>query len=146
MKIVINTDDSLQDTEIQISCRQLTPQIEKILSTLRIMDKQLTAVKNGETYIIDAEKVLYIESVDKKTFIYTSDEVYETNLKLYELEEQLSDYGFIRAGKSFIIHIKHIKSLKSDIDRRIRVTMKNDEQLIVSRQYADDLKKRLGVK
>lgn len=130
MKIVINTDESLQDTEVSISCRQLTPQIEKILSTLRIMDKQLTANKSAETYILDAEQVYYVESVDKKTFLYTAKEVYETNLKLYELEEQLNDYGFIRTGKSSIVHLKYIKSLKADLDRRIKVTMKNNEQLV----------------
>lgn len=42
--------------------------------------------------------------------------------------------------------LRYISSLKSDIDRRIQVTLNNGEKLIVSRQYAEQLKERLGVK
>ena len=83
--------------------------------------------------------------MERKCFIYTSDDVYETGFKLYELEEQLEDYGFLRVSKSFLIHLKSIQSLRADINRRIRITMSNGEQIIASRQYADTLKKRLGV-
>lgn len=74
------------------------------------------------------------------------DSVYETNLKLYELEEQLAKADFFRANKSCIINFRKILSLKTDFDRQIRVTLINQEQLIVSRQYAEYVKQRLGVK
>ena len=54
--------------------------------------------------------------------------------------------GFFRISKNCIIQLKKIKSLKADIDRRIRLTLDSGEQIIASRQYADQLKKRLGVK
>ncbi len=146
MKISISEDIRVTETEIAITCNHLTPEIEKIISMLRMMEMKLTGIKDGETCLIDAAKVLYIESVDKKTFIYTEGAVYETPLKLYELESQLSGSGFFRASKSCIIHLKQIKSLRADLNRRIKVTMSSGEQLIVSRGYADELKERLGVK
>ena len=146
MKITIHSGKQIQETEITISCNCLTPEIEKIISMLRMMDKKLTGTKGGETYLIDTDKVLYIDTVDKKTFIYTMDSVYETNLKLYELEEQLTKADFFRASKSCIINFRKIVSLKADFDWRIRVTLSNQEQLIVSRQYAEYVKQRLGVK
>lgn len=146
MKITICTDEKIRETEIAITCNQLTPEVEKVLSMLRVLDMKLTGIKDGETYLIDAGKVLFMESVDKKTFIYTMDTVYETSLKLYELESQLQEMGFFRAGKSCIIHLKHIVSLKADLNRRIKVTLSNGEQLVVSRQYAEELKNRLGVR
>ena len=94
MKISINIDEDVKDTEISISCNRLTPKIEKILATLRILDRQLMAVKGDETYLLDVSKIIYIESVDRKTFVYTSDDYYESKLKLYELEEQLCECGF----------------------------------------------------
>ncbi|MBP1756299.1 MAG: hypothetical protein H6Q59_2697, partial [Firmicutes bacterium] len=39
-----------------------------------------------------------------------------------------------------------INSLRADVERKIRVTMSNGEQLIISRQYADYVKERLGVR
>ena len=64
---------------------------------------------------------------------------------MYELEEQLEEYGFFRASKASLIQLRAIRSLKRDINRRIRVTMENGEVLMVSRQYAEALKKRLGI-
>ena len=146
MKIAINVDENVKDIEITISCSRLTPEIEKMLATLRILDWQLTASKGGETYLLDVSKVIYLESVDRKTFVYTEESVYESSLKLYELEQQLDERGFFRASKSCLVQLKYIRSLKADINRRIRVTLENGEQIIVSRQYAEGLKKKLGVK
>lgn len=145
MKIEILIDEKITDMKITVTCKQLTPKIEKLLATLRMMDNQLTGKKNGEIYLLDITKVIYIESIDRKCFIYTSDDVYESGFRLYELEEQLEEYGFLRVSKSFLIHLRNIHSLKSDINRKIRITMTNGEQIIASRQYAERLKKKLGV-
>lgn len=146
MKIAINIEEDVKDIEITISCGRLTPEIEKMLATLRILDRQLTAVKGEETYLLDVSKIIYLEAVDRKTFVYTGEGVYESGLKLYELEQQLDECGFFRASKSCLVQLKYIKSLKADINRRIRVTLENGEQLIVSRQYAEELRRKLGVK
>lgn len=146
MKIVINVEENIKETEITISCNRLTPEIENMLATLRILDKQLVASKDGETYILDVSQVVYMESVDRKTFVYTENDVYESALKLYELERQLDECGFFRASKSCLVQLKYIKSLKADIDRKIRVTLENGERIMVSRAYAEELRKKLGVR
>ena len=146
MKIQINEDPSLNETEITIRCKKLSPDIEKVISKLRVMDLKLTGKKDNQIYILDAAKVLYIDTVDKKTFFYTNHAVFETDLKLYELEEQLSALDFIRANKSCIINFGQITSIKADIDGKLLITMSNNEKLFVSRQYALNVKKKLGVK
>lgn len=146
MKITIQTDENIEDTEITITCRAMTAELEKIVATLRVLDRQVTARKGEETFLLDAADIYYIDTVDKKAFIYTGTEVYDTEMRLYELEALLEKVGFLRVGKSCILNLKHIRSLKADLDRRIKVTMENGEQLLVSRQYAQELKKRLGVK
>lgn len=145
MKITIYSDEKVSETEITISCNHLAPEIEKILSILRMMNQQLTGIQGEEIFLIDVNQILYFDTVDKKTFFYTDTEIYETPLKLYELETQLSNDGFFRSSKSCIINLKRIRSLRSELNRRIKVTMENGEQLIVSRQYAESLKERLGV-
>lgn len=92
MKIAIDIDPSVKDTEISISCSQLTPEIEKILATLRILNQQLMVTKNEETHLLDVSKIIYIEAVERKTFVYTKEEFYESKLKLYEMEERLLDF------------------------------------------------------
>lgn len=146
MKIEINIDEKITDMEIVVTCNKLTPKVEKILTALRMMDCQMIGKKDNEIHILDIAQIIYIESVERKCFIYTADDVYESDFPLYELERQLAEYGFFRVSKSFLIHLPSIHSLKADINRRIRITMVNGEQIIASRQYAEGLKKRLGVK
>ena len=146
MKITINIDESLQETEIVVNFSQLTPETEQIITALRLFDRKITVTKNDELFFLDVSKIIYVESVDRKTFVYTSDDCFETKLKLYEIEERLCNSGFLRTGKASLVQLKFIRSLKAEINRKLRLTLENGEQLIVSRQYADELKRRLGVK
>lgn len=145
MKITINIDEKIDETEILINCNQLTRDIENIIATLRIMNQQMLVMQDGESYLLDVSKISYIEAVERKTFVYTDEAIYESKLKLYEMEERLCQSGFFRVSKSCLVHLKFIKSLKNDIERKLRLTMKNGEQIMVSRQYAEEIKKRLGV-
>jgi len=146
LRIHINEDPGLRETEITISCNKISTEVEKLISMLRVLDLKLTGRKDDQTYILDASKVLYIDTVDKKTFFYTKKDIYETDLKLYELEEQLAALDFIRVNKSCILNFNQIISIKADIDGKLLVTMSNQEKLFVSRQYAPAIKKKLGVK
>ncbi len=146
MKITINIAPERDDPEITVSCSRLTPEIEKIIASLRMLENRLTVRADGAIHILDPFDALYMESVERRTFVYTKGGVYETDLRLYELEEKLSDRYFLRVSKSCIVNLKKIKTLKTDLDRRIRITMDNGEQIIASRTYADELRKKLGVK
>lgn len=149
MKISISIDPARTDTEIIINCGGITAETENIIAALRMANNQLTVIKDGETHILDLSKIAYIETVDRRTFVYTENDCYESKLKLYEIDNILCNpcgSGFFRINKSCIVRLKYIRTLKAEIDRRIRITLENGEQLIVSRQYADELKKRLGVR
>lgn len=145
MKITININEEVLDTEIVIHCNSLSPEIEKVLATLRILNQQMMVIKENEMHILDVAEIIYVEAIDRKTFVYTTKDIYESKLKLYEMEEKLIHCGFFRVSKSCLVQLKYIKSLKNDVDRRIRLTLKSGEQIMVSRQYADEMKKRLGV-
>ena len=145
MKITIQTDASVQETTISITCKEIVPELERLIEALRLSDKKLSVKVNGEVHLIDLKQILYAEVVDRCTFIYTENGVFESALRLYELELMLSEHNFFRVNKSTLLNLNKIESLKSDIDRRIRVTLKNGYQLIISRAYAEDFKARLGV-
>lgn len=146
MKIEIDIDERYSDIEVEIKAPKLTQDIEKLISLMRMINMQIAVKKDAETYLLDTEKILYIEVVERSTFVYTEDATYESDLKLYEMEQQLLQQNFFRISKQSIINLKKVKSLKADINRRIRVTLVNGEQIIVSRMYSDELRKRLGIK
>ncbi len=143
MKIKVETNPTINETEVHIICEEVTNNVEKIISVLNAMNQKLIVKKKGETVLLEYNSVLYLDTVDKKIFVYTKDDIYETVMRLYEVEEREE---FLRISKSCVINLMEVQSLKSEFDRKIRVTMSNQEELIASRQYAAELKKRLGVK
>ena len=146
MRIDIDINDQYPDTSVTIYAPRLSQDIEKMIAMMRMLDMQISAERNGETYILDANQILYIEAVERKTFIYTETDMYESELKLYEVEEQLLERDFLRISKQSIVNLRMIKSLKADINRKIKLTLKNGEQIMVSRMYADELRAKLGVR
>ena len=144
MDVIIQEDCS--NIEVIIKCPKATDEIQKMASLLQGYGQKMPGTKDGQTFLVDRHDILYFESVDKRCFIYTTADVYETALKLYEIEEWLTTGIFFRSSKSQVINIKKIKSLCPEFGGRLEVVMENGEILMVSRQYAKILKERLGLK
>jgi DNA-binding LytR/AlgR family response regulator len=142
MKITINTDEQCKETEIIVICSRLGDDIDKLLTAVKMLDMRLTVYKDKRQYVIDAADVIYIDSTDKRTFLYTGTDVYESPLRLYELEEKLADRNFLRASKNCLFNINHVQSIEPDLHRLILTTEKGIK-LIVSRQYAAAVKLKL---
>lgn len=146
MKIEIDADDKYTDTEVVIRTPKITQEIEKMIALMRMINMQIGVKYNDETYLLDIEKILYIDTVDRKTLVYTEDEIYESDLKLYEIEMELVERDFLRVSKQTIVNLRKVKSLRAEFDRKIRLTLQNGEQIIVSRMYSDELRRKLGLK
>lgn len=145
MKITIQEKPDCAETEVVIVCKETNGAVLRVVSALREQDRKLTGVKDGKTYVVEPSDVLYFDTVDKRTFFYTAEMVLETPLRLYEIEEMLSATRFFRAAKSTIINIAKIQSIVPDLGGRLEVTLQNGERLMVSRQYAHELKLKLGM-
>jgi len=145
MKITINENQNIKETEIIINCKRTDEQILRICARLRMFEKKVTGTYRGQTHILSTSDILYAETVDRKTFIYTQTQVYETTLKLYELEERLAEDDFVRIAKSCILNFSKVKSLRGDFGGRLICVLENGESVTVSRQYAVDIKKKLGI-
>jgi len=145
MKVTVEERPELGQTEVIVRCRRLDGQTSRLVELLRLSDARLTGEKDGETCILDGADVLYIDTVDRGTFLYTVDGVYQTRLRLYELEEQLSPQDFIRVSKSAIVNFDRVKSLRPDFGGRMRLTMSNGEVVVANRQYVPAIKAKLGL-
>lgn len=145
MRIIVNEKLDIQEIEIIINCTSNDAAVQRIVSALNTLDARLTCRKDDEVFQIDISDILYIESVDRKTFLYTKQQIFETERRLYELEAYLEHYSFFRASKAIIINLKRVQSLRPELGARLLLTMDNGEKIIVSRQYAKKIKLALGV-
>jgi len=145
MKINIKQDSSMTETEITISCKQIDKELEAVISSLSLINNSVSGKLNGETFFIPLGDVLYFETIDNKTFFYTNDKMYETPTKIYQLEEKLADTPFVRISKSSIMNIQKVKSIRSEENSKLMATLLNGEKVVVSRQYMQTIKIKLGV-
>lgn len=146
MKINLDIDGKYDDIEVIIRAPHLNNDIERMVAIMRMIDMKIAVHKDNETFLLDTDKILYVEAVERKTFVYTNTDTYESELKLYELEQELVERDFLRISKQSIVNLRKIKSLKTDVNRKIRITLQNGEQIVVSRMYSDELRRKLGLR
>ena len=144
MKVTI-TKDIESGTAVEIHCREVTSEPERLERYISRFDERLQATSEGNTYNVQIDEILYIESVDKKTFLYTTGHVLQTEKRLYELEELLDEKAFFRASKSVIVNLNKITKLKPEVTRNILATLTNGEVIVISRRNVKALKELIGV-
>jgi DNA-binding LytR/AlgR family response regulator len=145
MKIRIE-QTSVEENEVILRCAQLDDEMLRVLSLLRSgMQKLLVWNEQRETLPLSVSKVVYCETVEEKTFVYTHDGMYQTALSLAELEDRWGDLGLFRAGKSSVMNLHEIQKLKNCGSGRIEALLTTGEKMIISRRYAPILRERLGL-
>jgi DNA-binding LytR/AlgR family response regulator len=144
MKVTI-TKDIESGTAVEIHCREVTSETKRLERYISRFDERLQATSEGNTYNVQIDEILYIESVDKKTFLYTTGHVLKTEKRLYELEELLDEKTFFRASKSVIVNLNKITKLKPEVTRNILATLTNGEVIVISRRNVKALKELIGV-
>ena len=90
MQVKFEKVDSPEKEEAFIKAQSNTEDIKAAIEILEGGKRKLPLIKDGETILCETTAFYYIESVDKRSFVYTKDDCFETKLRLYELEETLS--------------------------------------------------------
>ncbi len=145
MKITIETPTPGEEDEIIIRCACLDKRILNMIYALKSDKEALTGYDGDKIIKLPLKDIYYLESVDNRVYAYTDKEVYEVHKKLYELEQEYGHTDFMRISKSVIVNLAKIAYVKPIFNGRFETKLKNDEKLIISRQYVTELKKRLAL-
>lgn len=145
LKITVEESVSNNEIEVLIKCRKKNEKIDKLISAIQLNSQTVIGKSEGITYFLLLDDILYIDTVDDKVFIYTNDKVYETTLRLYELEEMFLHTGMLRVNKSTIINLMKVNRVSPMLNGRIKAVLINNETIIISRQYVKNFKKKLGI-
>lgn len=148
MRLHLIENKELEETQVTVAYREEDEPVKKLIAFVEHLEESATGLVgsfDGEIYPLKPEDILYMETVERKTFCYTAERVYELEEKLYELEEKWAHLDFMRVSKSYIMNLQRIRALKPDFGGKILATMDNGEKLYISRQYAPVLKEKLGL-
>lgn len=143
MLLKLEQDTARKEIEVSIKFAEMNQDVRKLISLIRSADTQIRCTADGKEKLLNASDVYYIESVDKRTFIYCESKVYRTDLRLYQLSETLSPVGFVQISKSCILNINVLDFVRPLLNSRMEATLKNGERLNVSRKYLANIKSKL---
>lgn len=142
MKYTIN-HISTGENEVIVNYIDMNQEVERVINFIKGEQTKLIGWKDKEQKVIDIKTILYIETVDSKTFAYTEEDVLRLEYTLTQLENVLNDINFFRCSKSMIINIDKVDSLRSLPSNRIDARMVNGEHIMISRTYASDFRRIL---
>lgn len=131
------------EDEVIIRYREMNEQIEIIVGMVQGNGQKISAYEDGKVHLLLPENIFYLESVDGATYAYLKDKVCKVQMSLWELAICYENRGFFRCSKSMVLNIYKIRCLKSEPGNRIRATMENGEQVMISRKYAKELRRIL---
>lgn len=144
-KVTIQQVESNIDEEIIVKCHKISDEVLSVVENLKSGESMILGAQDNEIFRIPVKDIYYVESVDNKTYIYLQKNVYDTKLKLYEIEEKCRDTKLFRCSKSMIVNIAKIRSVTPSINGRFEAKMHNGEIVIISRQYVSAFKKKIGM-
>ena len=145
MKITILEKQPGEEDELILKCDCLDENLTKLINQLKVGKGKMNLYKDSKIVFVEPEQVLYFEYVDDSVFAYTKDCVYETKLKLYQLEDELPAGTFFRANKAVIVNLDKIDSLSPVFGGRFEAVLQNGYKVVISRNYLNTLKGLLGL-
>lgn len=127
-----------------IKYNEINSEVNKLVQKVESCNHTVFGEDNGRQYKIKIFDIYYIESVDKKTFIYTKNQVFRSENKLYYFAETLKNYKFVRISKSCILNLDVLKNIKSLHNSRMEATLINEEKITISRTFLPVIKEAIN--
>lgn len=143
MRLIMSERQDLEQPEVTIAYCEMTESVKRVSDFVRYVDQTILGRKDNEEYAIPVSDIYYVESVDKKTFVYCETEVFQSNSKLYELENSLPRENFVRVSKSTILNVEKLKGIKTLVNSKLEAMLLNGERVCVTRKYLKVIKESL---
>ena len=140
LKIIKKQVAGQTELEVEIRYSEMDEFVSSLVNRIEYFDHVVFGIKNERQFKIKISDVYYVESVDKRTFIYTESSVFYSPLKLYQLFETLKDYDFVQVSKFCILNINALESIRSILNSRLEAALINGNKINVSRTYLSGIK------
>ena len=111
MKITLKENKIKNDIEVIIEYPEMSETVNRIEHAVKSVDNAVRCLDDdGNICFVRVSDIFYIESVEKRIFIYTKDKVYRAELQLYQYAEKLYSFGFEQISKTCILNINMRKN------------------------------------
>ncbi|MGV3079961.1 LytTR family DNA-binding domain-containing protein [Streptococcus sp. 32226D021BW] len=147
MKVKLAISPEILEDLVTIEAQAMSEQVSHLMTYIQNLDKQrssLTVKKGEQVYLLEHEEIVRLYLEDRLLQVETVENVYTSNLRLYQVKEDLPA-NFLQISQSEIIHIKQLDHLKLTANGLVKLVMKNGSVTYSSRRYLKVIKERLGL-
>lgn len=101
---------------------------------------------NQKLQFIKSSSITYIESKGHIAIFHCNNEEIRARKNLKDIEERLKDAGFLRAHRSYIVAIDHIKRIEEGwIEMDDEASSEIPLGVVYENSFFEELKKRTGI-
>ena len=145
MGLLLKEDANIGETMIEVTQKTYDRKLQQLINLVEEKNIDLPGKYQGETHFINMKDVCYIESVDKLTFLYTDQLVFESKEKLYFFEQRLLNTSFLRISKNILLNMDYLKSVLVLPNYKLEAKLLNLEKLVINRHYTKNIKAYLNI-
>lgn len=144
MKINIDIDDKYDEPTITINTNEWTEELEEIVSILKGKNrKRIFGVEDEQTVLLNLKKIDYVFAENRKVYARLGKRRVEIRMKLYEVEEILAPYQFMRFSKSVIGNLARIERFELSFNGNLCVYFLSGNKEYITRKFVAGIKKKL---
>ena len=140
MKITLK-EQAKSEPEVIIIYPKMDDGIKSLVKKIRDMDATFSVKDGDEQILLHINDIYYIETVERKTFVYTRDGVYRTGKKYSTICDELEKYDFVPVSRSCTLNVNVLESIKTIHNSRLEGTLCNGEKINISRTYMKGIRK-----
>ena len=145
MKIEVKIDENSEEIKAILVVPEMSEEVYELIQKLSCdFPNFLMGFKNGRAEILNYDEIFNIYSANSKIYAVTAKGEFALKCRLYELEERLDKYKFVRISNSEIINLKLTDGFDLSFGGTVRVNLKNGRSTYISRRYISKVKDILG--
>ena len=146
MQFEVRIDETVTEPKVLILTDRVTNEITDLVRRLGENGQQIIAGFREDTVtLLDEEELFRIYASGGKVYAVTAEGEYQLRLRLYELEDRLRPFSFVRISNSEIISLKRVRSFDLSLAGTICVSLTDGSRAYVSRRYVPKIKEILGI-
>lgn len=113
-----------------VSVAALERQMDDVIRSFGIShDKNLGICTREGAEIVRSQEILYVESFAHRMRLICQQRTLECSMPMKRIEEELSDCGFFRCHKCYLVNFRHVASVGDNV-----CVLDNQAQIPISRQ------------
>ena len=146
MKLNIEIDEKHTEPSITIKTNEWTEELEEIVAIIKGKNRErIFGDESSKRFSSSRPRLILCMRKTRKTFARIGKRNIEVRMKLYEVEEMLAPYGFMRFSKSVIGNLNQIERFELSFNGNLCVYFHSGNKEYISRKYVASIKKQLAM-